>query len=80
MTTWIIIGLLVVILLSIYLVGIDLWTGRLVYAVVNGFKEQQREFTNNFTGLTGNQKIILTKIEELEGNIQLLRDKLMEEK
>jgi|TARA_B100001964_G_scaffold172221_1_gene189602 hypothetical protein len=51
-----------------------------MYAVVNGFKEQQREFTNNFTGLTGNQKIILTKIEELEGNIQLLRDKLMEEK
>jgi len=78
MTTWIIIGLLVVILLSIYLVGIDLWTGRLMYAVVNGFKEQQRELTNNVTGLTGNQKIILTKIEELEGNIQLLRDKLME--
>jgi hypothetical protein len=76
MATWIIIGLLVAILVAIFLVGIDLWTGNLTCAVGNGFKEQQRELMNFSKGMINDHGIIGTKLERIESDLVRLRDEL----
>ncbi len=76
MVTWIIIGLLIAILLAIFLVGIDLFTGRLKYSVDSGFEKQQKELMEVYTGLINDIGINGRKLERIESDLVRLRDEL----